>query len=445
MDAEFTLVSKSRNNKKSKNVDKNKKTSSVTSVKSDVLNINKTSIPTTPASISITPTVPSTTSHNIKPRKYSLDEFNKIRQNMNIQIPQVIVDKIKIIYTQTMRSKEEYYSKLKNTDTRSFSSNTLNITRNEINNTTQKHTTHYSNSVDGRKNNTYNKNKELSDEDWEKMRNFKITQKDKKNGLDKLYDDIRSLLNKLTYQTTDIITDILNIIKSAVESNTHTYTDFYKIIEYVIEIVSSNSFYSKLYVWFLCSLIKINYAYYDWINDNICTLFSPLYDIEINSNDIRIGNSEKDYDEFCRLNKENEKRRNLATLYCDILFNPEFYSFPKEGEEEGYKYAIMNTFDMLFKYYELFLQYGENEDTKEECAEACELFCILYNCIMTYINTDDHTDPRSLEIIYNKVCVRLIEITKMNKKQLKETYPGIINKTLFKLMDIKLNLVYKTY
>lgn len=348
---------------------------------------------------------PGETNSTIK--KYTMDDFYKFRQSLKIQIPQSIMDKIKYIYNETLKSKEEY------------------IKSKIINNENVHNTTNY---------NRKRKNiHELTDEDWEKMRHFKITQKDKKSGIDKLYGDIRSLLNKLTNDTYDEIkTDIINLINSFVNKNENqeniSYYDFGIVIEMIFDIVKSNSFYSKLYTNFMCDLFNVNNEFVRWFGDNYDRLISALYDVK--TNDIHIGNPEKDYDEFCKINKENEQRRNLAVFFCDIKNKK--IDFIETSPNEQY-----DAFEYLFKYYQLFVDYGSNSETQEKCNEACETFCIIYKNLYEYIkNKDNDLKDR----LWHSVCDNLLTMTKMKNAVLRNKYPGITTKTLFKLMDINLNI-----
>jgi hypothetical protein len=346
-------------------------------------------------------------------RKYSIDDFNKFRQSMKIQIPQVIIDKIKFIYNETVKSKTDYV----NNKIKAYNAD-MPVNGpffNTAPDRKRKHTTH-----------------ELTDEDWEKMRNFKITQKDKKAGIEKAYDEIRSLLNKLTNDTYDEIkTDIINIINSFVNADEEkcSYYDFGIIIEIVFEIVKANSFYSKLYTNFLCHLFNVSPFFIQWFVDNYNKLIESLYDVEFNKNDIRVGNSDKDYDAFCKINKENEQRRNLALFFCDIKNSN--IAFIEDMDNNHY-----DAFEYLSKYYELFIDYGSDSDTHEQCNEACEVFCILYKNLYTYLKNKN--DDVLTEKLRNDICNNIKTITHLKRSELKSQYPGLSTKTMFKLMDIDL-------
>lgn len=359
-------------------------------------------------------------------RIYSLEDFNKFRQTMKIQIPQSIIDKLQIIYNETMKSKTEYMNSRVNAyDKPSYNNHTSYTSDTTIN-----RTNFNASATKKRKNRTH----ELSDEDWETMRNFKITQKDKKIGIEKKYDELRSLLNKLTDDTYEEIKNtIISTINTHIGAETgHSYYDFAVIIEFVFEIVKTNAFYSKLYANFIYDLFQVDAYFVDWFQANFSSLIASLYGIELHKNDIRIGNAEKDYDDFCEINKENEERRNLAIFFCDMKHKNSDYFVKKDKMYEAAEYVV--------KYYDLFLNYGENDEAQEQCAEACELFCILYkNLLMT-----PHVDETLVAMIRQlspEMCVNLRTITKLKRNDLKQDYPGITSKTLFKLMDVDLKII----
>jgi len=349
---------------------------------------------------------------------YSLEDFNKIRQTMSIKIPTNIIEKIKYMYNKTRESKSDYQKTINNhTNVGGMSRDNFNVSSN----------THYDNR--DRQHRDKPKDQELNDADWEAMRNFKATHKAKKEGISKKLDDIRSLLNKITDKTYDeMSSEIYSIIKESVKSDNNEFTDYIDVFHFVFNIVSSNAFYSKLYARFIKDFITIDTMYQQWFIDNNKVLFQLVESVAIHSNDIRIGDSEKDYNEFCKINKENESRRNLCTFFCQLNSIGVFDNMP-EFDEKVY----------LYKYFTLFYDYGENEDMREQCAESCELFCILYTELVS--QWLDYSKLDNLTLIHNKISLPILELTRLTKTQMKKDYPAITNKTLFKLMDIKLNIV----
>jgi hypothetical protein len=345
--------------------------------------------------------------------KYSLDDFNKFRQNMKIQIPQVIINKIKIIYNETIKSKMEYLNSKSNTISQhhSSTSNTTNISRDLFNNAPSK-----------RK----HKAKELSDEDWEAMRNFKITQKDKKDGIDKIYDELRNLLNKITDETYDYIKrELFSTIDNFVNNTVYSYGDFGIIIQFIFNIVMNNSFYSKLYSELLISILYKKELEV-WFENNYESLFSTLFGVKYKVNDIVCCDPDEDYEKYCQVNKINEQRRNLAIFFSNLMLGGIGHDNMTFTLESGLNY--------MEKYYKLFSNYANDEDMQEQCYEACEILCILYKNLHEFYSD---------ESIYGDVVVNIRSkfkiLTIMKRSDMKIYYPGITAKTMFKIMDLELN------
>ena len=161
-----------------------------------------------------------------------------------------------------------------------------------------------------KRNNYVKKDKNISNEDWNAIRNFKNTVLTKhKNGLEAKKDKIRSYLNKLTDSNYDEIYEcVIIIIKDILKEDSTTLE---KIGESIFEIGSLNKFWAALYARLYKDLIE-SYP----IMQEICMRnfngFESLFNT-INSIDPDV-----DYNLFCEYNKENEKRRALSNffIYC---------------------------------------------------------------------------------------------------------------------------------
>ena len=153
----------------------------------------------------------------------------------------------------------------------------------------------------------YNKkkkvNENISSDDWETIRNFKTTSLNKNmEGLEAQMDKIRSYLNKLTNDNyNDISNEIKLVIKDIVEQNEENYLS--KIGVSIFEIGSANRFLSKVYVKLYKELID-TYP----IMKNVCTSnfnsFNTLFET------FDYCDAKEDYDKFCDITKQNEKRKN---------------------------------------------------------------------------------------------------------------------------------------
>ena len=94
-----------------------------------------------------------------------------------------------------------------------------------------------------------NKNKvsEITDEDWETIRQFQTTTKHVSEGIQKNMENIRGYLNKMSEATFDkMVNEIKAEISQLIEHET-TDENMMKIGHSIFTIASSNSFYSELY------------------------------------------------------------------------------------------------------------------------------------------------------------------------------------------------------
>ena len=91
-------------------------------------------------------------------------------------------------------------------------------------------------------------NMEISDADWEAIRSFQATELEQKEGIDKLIDNIKGEINKLTDMTYETqIEKICEILNDLVSNESFVDNDRNKVGEVIFDIASSNKFYSKLY------------------------------------------------------------------------------------------------------------------------------------------------------------------------------------------------------
>lgn len=345
--------------------------------------------------------------------KYNLDDFHKIKQSMKIQIPPAILEKLKIVYQQMKEDKDKHYKNyVPQTNKPSYPTQHVHsFSRDDFNKQKQKQ-----------------KGCELNDEDWEAMRNFKLTHKDKKEGFEKIIDTIRSLLNKLTDTNFHEFNTLLHetIKTSLVEIQ---LLNFFRVVEIVVVIVGNNAFYSKMYSDFLLGLFNEYKELESEFNEKYKALFSLVYNTKYNYNDIRIGNPEENYDNFCEINKENETRKNMCLFLGDVL----------NSDAEKTVISCCDFFDVVEQYFTLFLDYAVNDDMLDECNEACEIYSILHNKLHSFLEENDLEHEEVCEK-FNAICSKIKGIQIMKKNDLRCEYPSINNKILFKLMDINLNM-----
>lgn len=167
----------------------------------------------------------------------------------------------------------------------------------------------------GRRSRTRQRQEIVTTEDWEAIRNFKSTKLEKASDvIDKEIENITTLLNKLTDSNYDSIS---NTIKTLLEKNISSgieRTGLEKIGHVIFEIGSINKYWAKLYAKLYKDLIK-SFPIMHEISKSNFSNFMSVFD------NIRYVSADEDYDLFCKVNKENNKRRSLSSFFVHLMNN----------------------------------------------------------------------------------------------------------------------------
>ena len=253
---------------------------------------------------------------------------------------------------------------------------------------------------------SYNKkkkvNENISSADWETIRNFKTTTLDKNmEGLEAQMDQIRSYLNKLTIENyNEISNEIKMVIKEIVDQNEEQYLS--KIGVSIFEIGSANRFLSKVYVKLYKELID-TYP----IMKNVCTSnfnsFQSLFET------FDYCDASEDYDRFCDITKQNEKRKALSKF---LMICVEYSIIELESMEK----IILDFLGKINNYI--------NEEDKENALDeiVANLAIMILSSVSVFKKMKSH----------NKIFKDIEILSGLNVKK----YPGLSNKTLFKFLDI---------
>ena len=245
-----------------------------------------------------------------------------------------------------------------------------------------------------------------NDDDWENIKTFQTTKIETKTGIDADFDIIRALINKITQKNyLEICNKIIENIENLISNNSEA--DLTNIGSNIFEIASSNRYYSEMYAQLYTDLSKKFDFVKDKHEENLIK-FTDLF------NNINYVDPNENYDRFCEINKENEKRKSLAAFYMNLMN----YGIISKKE-------IMNiTRDLLSKVYEFI--YIENK--KNEIEELTETISILYNKhLYENDNNDDYEKIKGFTI--NEIIDRIA------KSKVKD-YKSLTNKSLFKFMDL---------
>ena len=253
-----------------------------------------------------------------------------------------------------------------------------------------------------------NKNIEsVSDEDWETIRTFQATKIEQKTGVDSKIDLLRTCLNKLTDKSYDeLIGRIMEIFEELIKNNT-SEEDMLKVGNSIFDIASNNRFFSKMYADLYALLIK-KFEIMKVIFENSLDTFLELFKT------IEYVESEQDYDRFCKINKDNEKRKALSLFFVNLCTN-------KIISEEK---IVTITCDLMKQVINLI----KENNKKNEVDEITENIAILYNKTI-FEKCSSDVDQK----IENELFIDIIHRLSLCKVK---TYPSLSNKAIFKYMDL---------
>ena len=241
-------------------------------------------------------------------------------------------------------------------------------------------------------------------EDWESMRNFKATVLTKSvDDIDKQLDEIRMLLNKITKKNYEDMHKLMIEQLNKFMESTPSEEDLLKIGTSIFEIGSMNKFWSSLYAQLFKDIIKIFPIMNSIYMKNIES-FMGLFD------DIRYVSAEENYDTFCLINKENEKRRSLSSFFVNLM-----------------KCDVLNVDilgNIVLKLINMFNDKMNDVLQKEIINELGENICIILQDGLTELE-ESYKD-------YNKIGEFITKISQANHKD----YGGLTSKVVFKFLDI---------
>jgi hypothetical protein len=318
--------------------------------------------------------------------KYSLEDFRNIRfEGFNFTLPE---DTITLISNLSLEVGSPTYVKTPNFQKQDISKNMAGDSLVNKNNNRRR-----------------NKTRELvNDEDWESVRNFQSTKIEQKEGVEIKINDIKLLLNKLTDKNYAENKD--KILAIMAEHN--EYDELFKIGTTIFEIASNNKFYSKIYAD-LYTEIMSQFEIMKDIFEKSISEFLELFD------DIQYVDPKVDYNLFCKINVDNEKRQSLSLFFVNLMIN----GVIKRGR-------ILNIIKNLLTQVKTFIS---KENKKNEVDELTENISILYK---KELFEEDDFNESDLDINGAKID-DFIEVLANSKVK---NYLSFTNKSLFKFMDM---------
>jgi len=251
-------------------------------------------------------------------------------------------------------------------------------------------------------------NRKGIDTTWEKQPEFIPTKIEKKEGTEKLINDIRISLNKISTKNYDthrdtIFQNIDNIIDDDFAKDDSQTEEIDKIASAIFNIASTNKFYSLLYA----TLYKELTDKYPIFGDIIQTFISTTYISNVNL--IEYVDETKDYEKHCLMNKENDKRKSMTVFIVNLM--------------KKNLVSKDNVTEFILYLQNLILKYIDEPSKTYVVEEITEnIFLFLTSCDNKLIST-----PTWNSIVENvKTCSQL---------KVKE-HPSISSRAIFKYKDM---------
>ena len=254
------------------------------------------------------------------------------------------------------------------------------------------------------------KNQEINDADWETIRNFQVTEREQKDGIDKLIDDIRRELNKLSDKNYDKISDrikicLVDMVKCEGFGSIHKEA----IALLIFDIATTNKFYSALYARLYKELV-VDYDFIEVAFEKKFSEFNQLF------KHIQYVNPDEDYNLFCKINKENESRRALSLFIVNMV--------KLDVLSNDYLVDIINELTVLIT------SKIATVDCKEQVNELSENIYTLVTESYTFIKS--HNDFGNI-----------MDHIKFIKSQKSHNHLSLSSKSVFKYMDMFDNISKK--
>jgi hypothetical protein len=244
-----------------------------------------------------------------------------------------------------------------------------------------------------------------NEEDWDLARSFKATVIEKKNGIEKIMDDIRINMNKMSNTTYEKQKEVIAELIHGYFNSPADFTDenTQKLSEMVLQISSGNKFYSALYADLYGYLISLNPVF-----RNKLDLFIAEFDKNIEN--IVYVDPNVNYDEYCNYIKANEHRQAVTTFFVNLM---------KKGLID--EVIVLNIIRLFLN---IVIKYVDEANKTKEVEEITENISILY--------MNSKTQLCEYKDTWNDIEA---DIHKFSQSYSKE-YLSLSNRAIFKFMDM---------
>lgn len=245
-------------------------------------------------------------------------------------------------------------------------------------------------------------------EDWNTVRSAKTIKpevKVKEEGPEKNIKDIRIALNKFSNKNAAIQKDVLIELIRKVGPD-----DMNKVTDMIFEVVSSNGFYSELYVTLYKGLIAEFPFFVDKIGDVIAKYKDSF-------NNIVPVDPNVDYDAFCVYTKQNDLRKSMSLFIVNLI-----------------KHGVLESSDLLniIAYLEeLVFKFAEDASKSNTIEEITENMYIAV--------TESKALLKQSQLWKDDLLPNIHKISVLKKSD-PAKYTGMSNRAIFKFMDLIDNL-----
>ena len=234
--------------------------------------------------------------------------------------------------------------------------------------------------------------------DWALIRNFKVTKIEKKiEGIEHDMNVLREFLNKMTNKTYEE-----NLKEIILKIKTFDKKNLIIICKYIFEMASSNKFYSEMYA----NLYKTLMGEFEEMGEECLTQLEKFLKT---FKEIKYIDPDNDYDGFCDMNEENEKRRAMSQFFINLMKKDVVDS------KEIIK-IILALHEHIFEY----LKEENNKNIAEEFVE--NIFIMLHSNKQFFKNNEN----------WEKIEKDIKKITSAKKND----FPSLTNKIIFRYLDI---------
>jgi hypothetical protein len=237
--------------------------------------------------------------------------------------------------------------------------------------------------------------------DWASIRNFNktVVVEEQRSENEVVISEMKKQMNKLTNDNYEVIRDkIFEILYN------HDVNDkcMGEINEIIFAISSGNAFFANVYARFMKDMI----VKYESMRD---VFERHLADVMIRFDNVRCGNPEENYDEFCKINKENDERRALVGFFVQLCIID--------------MVSVDKIVEIFYKLYDVVEKERTIKTSVSKIEEVITTIFVLVSGSLSFIK--NHAN-------YTDIVEKVNAIANINKK----ANLGLSNKAIFKMLDL---------